>query len=101
MSPRAHRLGTVVLYALLAIAALALPLEATQPFHVHHGDTAGLYNGECTLAVLAAFQGPAPLPSPAASVSSALLAGPAPLVPAVGLAVGLARHTDSRAPPLV
>ena len=100
MSPRAHRLGTLVVYAVLALAALALPLEASEPFHVHHGDTAGLYNGECTLALLAAFHGPAPLPSPATSVSSALLAGPTLLAPDTCLAAALVRHTDPRAPPL-
>ena len=100
MIPRGHRLGTLALYALLALAALALPLEATQPFHVHHGDTPGLYNGACALASLAAFQGAAPLPSRAGAVLSAPVAEPAVVASAGCDAAALVRHTDPRAPPL-
>ncbi len=85
MNSCGRRLGTLALYALLALAALALPFEASQPFHVHHGDTPGFYNGECALASLAAFQGAAPLPALAGSVrvhaavrARALRPGPLP-----------------------
>src|SRR5262245_65849865 len=98
--PRGHRLGTLVLYALLALAALALPLEASQPFHVHRGDTPGLYNGACALASLAAFQGAAPLPSSADSVLSAPVTETAAVAPAGCVTAALVRHTDPRAPPL-
>ena len=100
MTRRGHRIALLALYALLAAAALALPLAATQPFHVHHGDTPGLYNGECALAVLAAFQGAAPLPSAFAPGWSGHIAGPALPAAAGWLALAVARHTDPRAPPL-
>src|SRR5690349_1634820 len=100
MTGRGHRIALLALYALLAVAALALPLEASQPFHLHRGDAPGLYNGECALAVLAAFQGAAPLPAAAALTWSGDVTGPALPAAAGRLALDVARHTDPRAPPL-
>jgi hypothetical protein len=93
-------LGTLAISALVALAALALPLEASEPIHVHDGAAPGLYNGECLLATLAAFHGLAPLPSDPASVSVGLVVGTALLQSAGCIVTPFARHTDPRAPPL-
>ena len=99
MTGLSRRLGTLAIYLVLALAALALPVEASQPVHFHDGVGPGLYNAECLLATVAAFQGAAPLPSAPASVSITLSADPA-LVPAVDcFFTPLAPHTDPRAPP--
>jgi hypothetical protein len=88
------------IYLLLVLAALALPLEASGPIHVHHGDVPGLYNGECLLATLAAFHGVAPLPDDPGAVSVGLVVGPALSHAAVSIISPVAGHGNPRAPPL-
>jgi hypothetical protein len=100
MTSLGRRAGTLAVYVLVALAALALPLEASEPIHVHHGDAPAFYNGECLLAALAAFHGLAPLPSRPATLSTGLAAGGALLLAAPGVVAPLARHADPRAPPL-
>ena len=85
---------------LLALVSLAVPLEASQPIHLHEADTAGLYNEEHVLASLDSLSGDLPLPDARPTVfvtlvaSACLTAGDARLgAPALNLA-------DSRAPPL-
>jgi hypothetical protein len=101
MSAFGSRFATVVIYALIALAALALPLEASEPIHIHHGEAPAFYNGECLLATLAVFHGLGPLPARPTSVSTALAAGAVVLLAATGAVTPLLRHSDSRAPPLV
>jgi hypothetical protein len=99
MTASNSRVRTLAVYVLVAFAALALPLEGSQPIHFHHGQAPGLYDGECLLATLTAFHGLAPLPSGPVSVSFGLVVG-APLVRAAGpICAPLLRHTDPRAPP--
>src|ERR1700756_2078911 len=93
------RASALAVYALLAFAALALPTEASEPFHVHQGEAPALYNAECLLATLAVFHGAAPLPSMPVSVSCGLVGGPALCHAVATLIPSLARFTDSRAPP--
>jgi hypothetical protein len=86
---------------LLVALAVALPMEGSQPFHSHEAGTAGIYNGDCPLAALAAFHG---IGLPAATSATAwvlLAAGAATLASGARLFAPVARHTDSRAPPFV
>lgn len=99
MSASGSRSRTVAIYLLVALAALALPLEASEPIHVHHGEAPGLYNGECLLATLAVFHAVGPLPARPVSVSTSLAAGSAILRAPSRVVAPLLRHTDSRAPP--
>jgi hypothetical protein len=101
MSAFGSRFATVMIYALIALAALALPLEASEPIHIHHGEAPAFYNGECLLATLAVFHGLGPLPARPTSVSTALVAGAVVLLAATAVVTPLLRHSDSRAPPLV
>lgn len=89
----------VVAILVLLLLSLAIPLEASQPLHLHEAGTAGLYNEEHVLASLDSVSGDLPLPDagPAAFIapvaSACLLAGGARLsAPVLSL-------TDSRAPP--
>jgi len=99
MRDRRSRLGSLAIYVLVGFAALALPLEASEPIHVHHGEVLALFNGECPLATLAAFNGVAPLPSAPASISHELAPGPAMSLGAESPRTALVCHTDPRAPP--
>jgi hypothetical protein len=101
MSACGSRFARVVIYALVALATLALPLEASEPIHIHHGEAPAFYNAECLLATLAAFHGLGPLPTRPASVSTPLVASAAVLLAATGVVTPILRHTDPRAPPLV
>jgi len=94
-------LRTVGVAVLLVALAVALPMEGSQPFHSHATGTAGIYNGDCPLAALAAFHG---IGLPAATPAAAwglLVAGAATLASGDRPFAPVARHTDSRAPPLV
>ena len=72
---------------LLALVALTLAVEGSQPLHTHAGGTAGLYNGDCPLAELATFDGASPLPESSPSSWIALVTG-APLAPQRSPAAG-------------
>ena len=76
-------------------------VHITQPLHLHHGTSAGVYNEEHVLAALDTVTGDAPLPAglPGVGIDLAPTAAPhstgtAPTAPAL-------RNTQSRAPPLV
>jgi len=87
--------------ALLLVLVVSLgALHAAQPLHLHHGDTAGLYNEEHVLAALDSVSSDVPLPDepPAARIDLAPIETPPPAAVAFGTAV--ARLADSRAPPL-
>ena len=101
MNASGSRFTTVAVYALIVLAAVALPIEASEPIHLHHGDGPAFYNGECPLATLAAFHGLAPLPVRPASVSATLVLAAPPLHATASVVTPLVGHTDPRAPPLL
>lgn len=101
MATIGSRLVTLAIYGLVALAALALPLEASESIHIHHGEAPALYNGECLLAALAAFHGLGLLPSVPLSVWTGLALGATAVFKTSNLAAPLTSHTASRAPPLV
>ena len=92
------RAGLVAL--LLLLIALTVPLEASQPLHMHEGGTAGLYNEDHVLASLESVSGDLLLPDAPPMVfiphvaRGGQLAGFRLAAPAVSL-------SDSRAPPAV
>lgn len=94
-------LGAAVTGLLLVLAAVAVPLEAGQPLHLHESTSPGIYNEEHVLASLDSLSADAPLPDAPAAAAVAPVA-------AAGISAGSARLTapvvslaDSRAPPLV
>ena len=100
MSGSGPRCSAVLVFALMALAALALPMQDSEPIHLHQGDAPAFYNGDCPLAALAAFQGPAPLPAPPSPTSTTLVSTTAPLHASRSGGALLVGHTDPRAPPL-
>ena len=84
---------------LLVLVSLAVPLEASQPIHVHEAGTAGLYNEEHVLAALDSLSGDLPLPDAGPAVVVALVAGARLLPRGVRLSAPLSSLPDSRAPP--
>jgi len=97
LHPRAR---AVMAGLLLVLVSLAVPLEASQPLHIHEAGTAGLYNEEHVLASLDQVSGDLPLPDAGPSVFVALVAGPCPLARGARLAAPGASLSDSRAPPI-
>lgn len=83
---------------LLLLVALAVPLEASQPLHLHESGTVGLYNEEHVLASLDSVSGDLLLPDASLTVfishvgRAGLLSDSRRSAPVVSL-------TDSRAPP--
>jgi hypothetical protein len=97
LHPRAR---AVMATLLLVLVTLAVPLEASQPLHVHEaGGTAGLYNEEHVLASLDSLSGDLPLPDAGPAVFVALVAGARLLARGVRLSSPLPSLSDSRAPP--
>ena len=97
LHPRAR---AVMATLLLVLVSLAVPLEASQPLHVHEAGTAGLYNEEHVLASLDQVSGDLPLPDAGPSVFVALVASPCPLARGARLAAPSPSLSDSRAPPI-
>jgi hypothetical protein len=102
ITPRASRhrsrhLGIVLL--LVVVAALGM-VHITQPLHLHHGTSAGLYNEEHILAALDSVTGDAPLPAGLPGVGIDLAPTAAPFAAGVAPAAPVVRNTQSRAPPL-
>ena len=95
-----YHVGRLAICLVLLLAALALPIEGSQPLHDHDNGIPGLYDGDCLLCTLAAFQGAAPVPSPLPSAWAGVVAGAAPLASAARFCFPPVRHTDPRAPPL-
>ncbi len=104
MKDIAHRPGlfaqALIGRAVLALVLALVFLQASQPVHLHKGVTQGLYNEEHVLQSLESVTGDVPLADRAPSISVPVVAGPR--MPRVGarLSSGVARHADSRAPPL-
>jgi hypothetical protein len=84
---------------LLVLVSLAVPLEASQPLHVHEAGTAGLYNEEHVLATLDSLSGDLPLPGARPAVFAALVASACHLARGARLSAPVLRVSDSRAPP--
>lgn len=85
---------------LLVLVSLAVPLEASQPLHVHEaGAAAGLYNEEHVLASLDSLSGDLPLPDAGADVFVALVAIACLLSRGARPSAPIATLSDSRAPP--
>ena len=97
---KSRPLRTAGFALLLILLALTFAAEGSQPFHTHEDGTPGLYNGDCALAELAAFDGISQLPPSPPSPWIALVTGSAPVATFSDrselLWVGGA---DSRAPP--
>lgn len=84
---------------LLVLVSLAVPLEASQPLHVHEAGTAGLYNEEHVLASLDSLSGDLPLPDAGSAVFVALVDSACLLTGGVRLSAPVPNLADSRAPP--
>ena len=81
---------------LLTLSVLTLAVEGSPPVHAH---TAGIYDGECPFATLAAFHGTPTMPRPLPSTSVDPVAGSAIPAQSERPPGSPAQHTDSRAPP--
>jgi hypothetical protein len=102
MTKRLSRLSAsgVAVLLLVALLALALGIEGSQPFHSHEDGHSGIYNSECPLASLAAIHTEGPVPGVDAAGWVPLL--PLEIEPATsrGIDLQLVRSAQSRAPPL-
>jgi hypothetical protein len=96
-SHRGVRAAMVTL--LLVLVALAVPLEASQPLHLHEAGSAGLYNEEHVLRSLDSVSGDLPLPAPHFTVFSALVAGACLTAGGARLSAPVLDLAESRAPP--
>jgi len=97
---RRGQLPTVTRHLLLAVVMVLAVVHASQPVHFHRGVTPGLYNEEHVLAALDSVSGDAPLPESPSAIPADLAAGPSTLAAGARLSAPVARHADSRAPPL-
>ncbi|HUM15667.1 MAG TPA: hypothetical protein VL086_08260 [Candidatus Nitrosotalea sp.] len=88
----------VMVTLLLVLVALAVPLEASPPVHLHEAGTAGLYNEEHVLRSLDSVLGDLPLPDARLAVFIALVTG-ACLTAGARLSAPALALADSRAPP--
>jgi hypothetical protein len=84
---------------LLLLVTLAVPLEASQPIHLHDAGSAGLYNEEHVLASLDSVSGDLPLPDASTAVFIRHVGGAGRLT-GFHLPASVASLTDSRAPPV-
>ena len=94
-----HPIRIAAVAVLLALVAIALPLKAGQPRHLHQATSAGLYNEEHVLAGLEFLGGDVSLPDGPPTDFVALVVGPCPVGPAEGHADPVVSLADSRAPP--
>ena len=95
-NPCARSLMAVLLLLLIAVA---VPLEVSQPIHLHDAGTVGLYNEEHILASLDSVSGDLPLPDAPATHVVLHIASAGRLTD-FRLPASLASLTDSRAPPV-
>jgi hypothetical protein len=93
------RSRVVMVVLLLVLVALAVPLEASQPLHIHEAATAGLYNEEHVLATLDSLSGDLPLPGAGSTVFVAVVASACLLTGGARLSAPVPSLSDSRAPP--
>jgi hypothetical protein len=96
-----HRMVRVPMVTLLlGLVSLALPLEASQPLHLHEAASAALYNQEHVLGSLDSVSGDLPLPDAHFAVFIALVAGACLTAGGARLSTPVLDLADSRAPPL-
>ena len=84
---------------LLVLVSLAVPLEASQPLHLHEAGSAGLYNQEHVLGSLDSVSGDLPLPNARFAVFIALVTGTCLTVGGARLSAPVLDLAESRAPP--
>src|SRR5262245_32307582 len=89
----------LLIYALIALAGLALAVEGSQPLHDHRNASPGLYNAECALAVLAAFHSAALLPASPLAASFERVTDEELFHTVPALLTPPPHHNDPRAPP--
>jgi hypothetical protein len=97
---RGRRTGVGIALLLVVVVALGM-IHVTQPLHLHHGTSAGVYNEEHVLAALDSVTGDAPLPAGLHGVGIDLAPTAAPRSTGTAPAAPVLRNTRSRAPPLV
>ena len=85
---------------LLVLVSLVVPLETSQPLHVHEAGTVGLYNEEHVFASLDSLSGDLPLPGAGSAVFVALVDRACLLTGGARLSAPVSNLADSRAPPL-
>jgi hypothetical protein len=100
LSQRPHNLGRLAAPALLLIVVALAGLQASQPLHLHHGASAGLYDEEHVLAALDSVTGDAPLPDSVPSLAIEISTDRGPLAASDGIPAPAARSSAPRAPPL-
>ena len=88
-----------VVLLLAVVVGLGL-VQTAQPLHLHHGASAGLYNEEHVLAAVESTAGEAPLPDAPPGVGIQVAPAAAPRPPDASPMPPVARHTESRAPPI-
>lgn len=89
----------VMVTLLLVLVALAVPLEASPPIHLHEAGTAGLYNEEHVLRSLDSVLGDLPLPDARLAAFIALVTGSCLTAGGARLSAPALALADSRAPP--
>jgi hypothetical protein len=82
------------------LVSLAVPLEASEPLHLHESGTAGLYNEEHVLGSLDSVVGDLPLPDARFGVFIALVAEACLTDAGARLSAPVLDLAASRAPPL-
>jgi hypothetical protein len=92
-----HRAAIVLLLALLAVA---VAVEGSQPSHSHEDGRLGLYNAECPLAELSAVHTAGWAPEPFTIASPEPVALPIAVTSSGWVPSPVLSLTDSRAPPL-
>ena len=85
----------------LALICFGLFLTSPALLHAHGGGAPGLYSSECPLSEVATRHGAASLPSTPSVVATWCTVGTALAIMVAPVPTAFARHTDSRAPPLV
>jgi len=94
-----HPFRIAAIVGLLAVVALALPLKAAQPRHLHQATSAGLYNEEHVLAGLEFLGGDVSLPDGPPTDFVVPVVAPCPVGPVERPADPVVSLADSRAPP--
>jgi hypothetical protein len=97
--PAFQSLRSAVCLLLLVLLGLSLAAAGVQPFHTHEDGTRGLYNEDCPLAELAAFDDASPLPPSSPAPSIDLDAGEPVATPSDRAPSFAGGKSDSRAPP--
>jgi hypothetical protein len=85
---------------LLVLVALAVPLETSQPLHLHEAGNAGLYNQEHVLRSLDSVSADVPLPAAPFTVFIALVTDACLTAGGARLSAPALDLSGSRAPPL-